>query len=178
MKQTQSIVLGGGCFWCLEALYQRVKGVTEVVSGYAGGTTENPSYWDLHKPSNTHAEVVKVTFDPKVIDFETILTIFWTLHDPTTLNQQGADIGPEYRSIILYNNREELTTIESVKQSVAQPLWKNKIVTEVKPLETFWPAEPEHQDYFNKNPELAYCQIVINPKVSKLKQKFAHLLST
>jgi len=178
VQTNESIVLGGGCFWCLEALYQRVKGIDEVISGYAGGTSENPSYWDLHKPDNTHAEVVQVTFDPKVIDLKTILTIFWSLHDPTTPNQQGADIGAEYRSIILYSNSEQIQTIESVQSTIAQPLWKDPIVTEVRPLEVFWPAEPEHQDYFNKHPDQAYCQIVINPKVSKLKQKFAYLLRT
>ena len=174
--QTESIVLGGGCFWCLDALYKRVRGVISVTSGYAGGTKANPTYWDLHKFGNTHAEVVRVEFDPSEISLKTILTIFWTLHDPTTQNQQGADIGPEYRSIILYSNSTQKKIIDDTLQSVAQPLWPKPIVTEIKPLEVFWPAEEEHQDYFNKNPERAYCTIVINPKVSKLKKKFADLL--
>lgn len=168
-------MLGGGCFWCLEAVYQRIKGVTKVENGYAGGTKENPTYWDLHHPGNSHAEVVKVEFDAKQIDLDTILTIFWTLHDPTTLNQQGADIGPEYRSIILYSSDDQKTVIDSSVEKTAKKLWP-KITTEIKPLETFWKAEDEQQDYFNTHPEQAYCQIVINPKLNKLRTKFSHLL--
>lgn len=173
----ESIVLGGGCFWCLEALYQRINGVVKVVNGYAGGTLQNPSYWDLHKPENEHAEVIEVTFDTDIINLETILTIFWTMHNPTTLNQQGADIGKEYRSIILYSNENQHEIIHKVLKSVAQPLWDNPIVTEIKQLEVFWPAESEHQNYFNAHPEQAYCQIVINPKLTKLKKQFSQLLT-
>lgn len=172
---TESIVLGGGCFWCLEAVYQRIGGVTEVQNGYAGGSTQNPTYWDLHKPGNDHAEVVQVTFDAEKNDLETILTIFWTLHDPSTLNQQGADIGVEYRSIILYSSDEQRRTVDTSVENTAKKLWP-KITTEIKPLETFWPAEQEQQDFFNKHPEQAYCQIVINPKLNKLRTKFSHLL--
>lgn len=172
---TESIVLGGGCFWCFEAVYQRIIGVVQVESGYAGGTKENPTYWDLHKAGNDHAEVVKVSFNPDQIDLTTILTIFWTLHDPTTLNQQGADIGAEYRSIILYNGDEQKSVIDTSIEETAKKLWP-KVTTEVKPLDTFWKAEDEHQDYFNKHPEQAYCQIVINPRLSKLRAKFSHLL--
>ena len=175
MKE-ESIVLGGGCFWCLEAVYQRIKGVTQVENGYAGGTKENPTYWDLHKPGNDHAEVVKVNFNPDQIELDTILTIFWTLHDPTTLNQQGADIGPEYRSIILYANDSQKNIIGTSIEETAKKLW-HKITTEIKPLGTFWKAEEEQQDYFNKHPEQAYCQIVINPKLNKLRTKFSHLLN-
>lgn len=174
---TESIVLGGGCFWCLDALYRRINGVTEVLSGYAGGDLKNPIYWDLHKPGNTHAEVVKVTFDTNLISLETILDIFWAMHDPTTLNQQGNDIGVEYRSIILYQ-KSQLAAIKKSIETTAQKLWGNKITTEIKPFEIFYPAEAEHQDYFNKHPEQAYCQIIINPKVTKLKKNFAHLLSS
>lgn len=171
-----SIVLGGGCFWCFDALYRRVKGVVEVMSGYAGGEQESPSYWDLHNPGNTHAEVVQVTFDPKVIKLETILKIFWAMHDPTTLNQQGNDIGVEYRSIILYSREAQLQTIKHSIDTTAKELWQKPLTTEIKPLETFWPAEEEHQDYFNKHPEQGYCQIIINPKVAKFKRQFAPLL--
>ena len=172
-----SIVLGGGCFWCFEALYKRLRGVISVTCGYAGGTRSNPSYWDLHKPGNTHAEVVKVVFDTTVIGLETILEVFWALHNPTTLNQQGADIGVEYRSIILYSSPEQKQIVLRSLKEVGQPLWPNPIVTEIKPLDVFWPAEEEHQDYFKKHPYQAYCMIIINPKVTKLKKKFTHLLS-
>lgn len=171
----QSIVLGGGCFWCLDALYRRVRGVSDVVSGYAGGEQENPSYWDLHSAGNTHAEVVKVVFDPKIIPLQTILDIFWAMHNPTTRNQQGNDIGPEYRSIILYQEGQLPLIMQSLEDT-AKKLWGQKITTEIKPLEAFYPAETEHQNYFNKHPEQAYCQIIINPKVVKLKQKFGNLL--
>ena len=174
---TQSVVLGGGCFWCFEALYQRVRGVTSVTSGYAGGTKQNPTYWDVHTPGNDHAEVVKVDFNTDEITLETILSIFWALHDPTTFNQQGADIGPEYRSIILYTTPQQKEIIEASLKNIGQPLWNKPIVTEIKKLDTFWAAEKEHQNYFKNHPEQAYCQIIINPKVTKLKQKFAHLLA-
>lgn len=175
--QTESIVLGGGCFWCLEALYQRVRGVIKVTSGYAGGNQENPSYDDLHQPGNSHAEVVKLEFDPAVISFETILEIFWTLHDPTTRNRQGNDVGVQYRSIILYSSEKQLKVINQTIETTAKQLWSQPLTTEIRPLETFWPAESYHQNYFNTHPEQAYCQIIINPKVTKLKKKFADLLS-
>lgn len=174
--KNESIVLGGGCFWCLDALYRRVIGVTSVVSGYAGGEREFPTYWDLHSPDNTHAEVVQVTFNPAEISLKTILQIFWTMHDPTTLNQQGYDIGIEYRSIILYSSEAQKNEIEKSIESTAEKLWTKPVTTEVKPLDTFWKAEEEQQDYFNKNPERGYCQIIINPKVAKLKKKFSELL--
>lgn len=173
---SESIVIGGGCFWCLEAVFKRVIGVTKVTNGYAGGTMPNPNYWDLHTPKNDHAEVVKVEFDSNKISLETLLSIFWALHNPTTPNQQGADIGPAYRSIILYNSDNQKQIAEKSRDEVGQPLWKDKIVTEIKQLEEFWPAEENQQDYFDKNPNQAYCQIVINPKIAKLKQKFTHLL--
>jgi peptide-methionine (S)-S-oxide reductase len=177
MIHKDSIVLGGGCFWCLDALYRRVSGVTEVISGYAGGTQESPAYWDLHKPGNTHAEVVKVSFDTEIIDLPTILEIFWVMHNPTTLNQQGNDIGIEYRSIILYNSANQKKVVEDSVQHVATKLWEDPITTEIAPLVKFWPAEEEHQDYFHKNPEQGYCQIIINPKVAKLKKKFTNLIA-
>ena len=173
---SESIVLGGGCFWCLDALYRRVKGVVTVTAGYAGGDTQNPTYWDLHTSENMHAEVIKVEFDPGQIDLKTILDIFWAMHDPTTRNKQMYDEGPEYRSIILYNSDEQKGIVDASVVNTAKKLWSKPITTEIEPLDTFWPAEDFQQDYFNKNPEQGYCQIIINPKLIKFKQKFSHLL--
>jgi peptide-methionine (S)-S-oxide reductase len=170
----ETTVLGGGCFWCLEATYQLVRGVESVVPGYAGGTTDNPNYWTVHEGSG-HAEVVQVTFNPAVITLDQILEIFWIIHDPTTLNRQGHDVGPEYRSIILYVDDIEKETIQTSKKA-AQKLWKDPIVTEIEMLTKFYEAEPEHHNYFQNHPEQAYCQIVINPKLKKLQENFAQLL--
>lgn len=172
---TTSVVLGGGCFWCLEAAYQQIKGITKVVPGYAGGTKENPTYYDLHDNGTGHAEVVRIDFDPKVISFDKILDIFWAIHDPTTKDRQGNDVGPQYRSIILYQGDEQKQIAKTSIQK-AQKLWSNPVVTELKPLDTFYEAEAEHHNYFEKHPNQAYCQIVINPKLKKLQQKFAELL--
>jgi peptide-methionine (S)-S-oxide reductase len=172
----ESIVLGGGCFWCLDAAYRRVKGVTTVTSGYAGGTWPNPSYERVTTGTTGHAEVVQIEFNEKLINLQTILEIFWTLHDPTTLNRQGNDIGTQYRSIILFDSAKQQSEIEKSIQKTAIPLWGNHITTEVVPLEKFYPAEDYHQDYFNKHPEQGYCQIIINPKLVKLTKKFAQLL--
>ena len=177
MINIQYIVLGGGCFWCLEAVFQRVQGVLTVTNGYSGGNTQSPSYESVSMGRTGHAEVVKVEFNSDVITLETLLQIFWAIHDPTTLNRQGADVGSDYRSIILFNNDDQQKICEDSKNNVATTLWKNKVVTEIVPLEVFWPAEDYHQNYFNSHPERAYCQIVINPKVAKLKQKFSHLLA-
>lgn len=168
----ETIVLGGGCFWCVEATYQLVEGVEKAVPGYAGGKTENPDYWGIHSRDSSHAEVVQITFNPVVIGLRDILDIFWIIHDPTTPNRQGPDIGPEYRSIILFNNDTQKTIIEeSLKE--AQKVWDNPIVTEVAELMKFYEAEQEHHDFYKKHPELAYCQVIINPKLEKLKAKFA-----
>lgn len=172
----ESIVLGGGCFWCLDAAYRRVKGVLTVTSGYAGGHWPDPTYERVCTGTTGHAEVAQVEFDPKIITFKTILEIFWTLHDPTTLNRQGHDIGTEYRSIILFNSAEQQTQIQQSIEETAKKLWSDKITTEVASLEKFYPAEDYHQDYFNKNPEQGYCQVIINPKLAKLTKKFAQLL--
>ena len=173
---TDKAVFGGGCFWCLEALYNELRGVAKVVSGYAGGHTQNPSYESLHREDTGHAEVVEITFDPSVITYRDILEIFFSMHDPTTLNRQGNDIGPEYRSIILYANDEQKATAETVVETFAKHHWQDPIVTEVKKLETFWPAEAYHQNYFVNHPEQAYCQIVINPKLAKFKKQFSSYL--
>ena len=167
----ESIVLGGGCFWCLDAAFRLIEGVDEVVAGYAGGTTTDPTYYSVASQTTGHAEVVKVNFDSQKLNLNEILDIFWVVHDPTTLNYQGNDKGPEYRSIILYSDDTQKQVIEQSISQV-QALWDDPIVTEVKKLDVFYPAEDEHQDYFNKNPQLGYCQVIINPKLTKLRQKF------
>ncbi len=173
----EKITLGGGCFWCVEAVFQEVEGVVNVVSGYAGGTAETADYQTVCTGTTDHAEVVQVTFDPGVIDLAAILEIFWTTHDPTTLNRQGNDVGPQYRSVIFYENDTQRTTAEQSKTEVAASLYDDPIVTQISPLPEFFPAEDYHQDYYrsigNRNP---YCTFVITPKVGKLRKKFAHRL--
>lgn len=176
MGKIDSIVLGGGCFWCLDTLYRRVKGVNKVTVGYAGGATSNPTYEQVCSGTTNHAEVVKVEFDPDVVTLTTILEIFWASHDPTTKNQQGNDVGTQYRSAIFYNSEEQKDIIDASIEHTAKKLWSKPLTTEITQLDTFWPAENYHQDYFNKNPEQGYCQIIINPKLAKFKQKFSHLL--
>ena len=169
-----SIVLGGGCFWCLEAVYLRVKGVEEVVSGYAGGTTENPSYEQVSSGKTGHAEVVKITFDKNIISLEDILHIYFSIHDPTTLNRQGNDIGTQYRSIILFENDDQHNTADQILRELAiKNIYEDMIVTELKKLEKFYPAEAYHQNYFAKNPDNAYCQLTIAPKVGKFREKYS-----
>lgn len=170
--QSETAVLGGGCFWCLEASYQLVRGVTRVVPGYAGGHTSNPNYWKVARKDTGHAEVVKIEFDPVTITYAQILEIFWVIHDPTTPDRQGHDIGPEYRSLILTGSDDQRQVAETSRDA-AQATWEHPIVTEIKPLEHFYEAEPEHHNYFRKNPNLAYCQVVINPKLAKLRSKFS-----
>lgn len=176
MKELATI--GGGCFWCIEALYKQLKGVEKVASGYAGGHTVNPTYEKMHLEETGHAEVIQITFDPEVISYREILEIFYAVHDPTTLNQQGNDVGEEYRSIILYQNDEQKEVAEDVTKNFASGHWDNPIVTEIKPLETFYHAEDYHQNFFEKNPDQAYCQVIINPKLTKFRQKFAARLKT
>jgi len=169
---SEQIVLGGGCFWCTEATYQLIEGVEKVIPGYAGGTGPRPNYDSIHGSEDGWAETVQLTFHPDIISLNDILDIFWTIHDPTTPNQQGNDVGPEYRSIILFNSQKQEDIIKASLEA-AQKLWGYKIVTEVKPLEVFYEAEPEHHNYFQSHPESAYCQVVINPKLAKLREKFA-----
>ncbi len=169
--------LGGGCFWCLEAVYDQLRGVTDVVSGYAGGQVAEPTYEQVCTGRTGHAEVVQVTFDPAVITFQQILEVFFTVHDPTTLNRQGADVGPQYRSAIFYHSPEQKATADQVIADLtARRLWERRIVTEVTPFERFYPAEDYHQEYFARNPNQGYCQFVIAPKVAKFrKEHTAHL---
>jgi peptide-methionine (S)-S-oxide reductase len=164
--------LGGGCFWCLDAAYRRVEGVTGVVSGYAGGEDPRPTYQRVCSGVTGHAEVVQVEFDPAVISYRDILDVFWAIHDPTTLNQQGHDVGTQYRSIILTHDDAQRQAAEESRAAV-QSLWPRPVVTEIVPLEVFHPAEEYHQDYYARNPEQGYCQVVINPKLAKLRQRFA-----
>ena len=168
---TQHLTFGGGCFWCLEAVFQRLKGVQKVASGYAGGAIPNPTYEQVCEGNTGHAEVVQIEFNPKEIAFEKLLEVFWAAHDPTTLNRQGGDHGTQYRSIILYENDAQKIAAEKSKQK-AQAEFKDPIVTEITPLKTFYKAEAYHQNYFNQNADRnPYCSVVIRPKLQKLLQK-------
>ncbi len=171
--------LGGGCFWCLEAVYERVEGVTAVTSGYAGGHVPNPSYRQVCNGTTGHAEVVQLEYDPAVITYRDLLEIFFTIHDPTTKNRQGADVGPQYRSIILYHDADQQSTAKAVIDELeAERMFDDSIVTEVEPLDTFYRAEAHHQNYYENNSGQPYCQAVIAPKVSKLRKKHADRLKT
>lgn len=177
MARIEHATLGGGCFWCLDAAYRDVHGVTEVVSGYAGGHLPNPTYEQVCGKKTGHAEVVRVAFDPDVVSYADLLRMFFTLHDPTTKDRQGADVGPQYRSIILAESDAQAATAREVMAEVdAQGVWGAKLVTQLEPLTTFYPAEPEHQDYFNRNPWSGYCRAVVGPKVAKFRKGFADRL--
>jgi peptide-methionine (S)-S-oxide reductase len=169
--------LGGGCFWCTEAVFSELQGVEQVLPGYAGGSAPNPSYEDVCTGSTGHAEVVQVTFNPTVLSFADLLRIFFTVHDPTTLNRQGADVGSQYRSVILYHSPAQRDTAQQVMQEVtAARLWKHPLVTELVPFRQFYPAEEYHRDYFRRNPSRGYCMMVISPKVSKFRKHYADRL--
>ena len=177
-KQTEEqATLGGGCFWCLEAVFVELQGVSQVVSGYAGGTVANPTYRAVCNGTTGHAEVVQVTFDPAVISYQEILQIFFATHDPTTLNRQGADIGTQYRSAVYYHSDDQKETAEAmIVELNGADIWPNPIVTEVAPLDIFYPAEDYHQDYYKYNSQQPYCQVVITPKLAKLRKSFANKL--
>lgn len=164
---TQVATLGGGCFWCIEAVFKRIPGVESAVSGYAGGSVDNPSYERVCSGKTGHAEVVQVTFDPAVISYAEILRLFFRAHNPTTVNRQGADVGTQYRSVVFYHDADQQST---AKQIIAetQDAWADPIVTQLEPIEEFYRAEDYHQDYFDRNPHAAYCQAVIAPKLKKL----------
>lgn len=164
-------VLAGGCFWCLDALYRRLQGVVDVVSGYTGGYSDEPIYYQVTSGNTGHAEAVRVTFDETVIPKEVILDIFFLVHDPTTLNRQGADEGTEYRSVMFYDDQAQGAEFAAALQR-AKSHWGNNIVTELSPLNEFYPAEDEHQDYFDKNPENSYCSIIILPKIIKARATY------
>ncbi|MDX1578263.1 MAG: peptide-methionine (S)-S-oxide reductase MsrA [Gemmatimonadota bacterium] len=170
-SNTETATLGGGCFWCLEAVYQLLEGVESVKSGYAGGHVEDPTYEEVCRGTTGHAEVVRVAYDPATISFEDLLDVFFTIHDPTTLNRQGADVGTQYRSAIFYEDEAQRAAAEAkIKEVTAEGIWDDPIVTEVAPLGTFYPAEAYHDDYFARNPGQPYCQAVIAPKVAKARK--------
>ncbi len=169
--------LGGGCFWCLEAVFDALEGVSRVQSGYAGGNTPNPTYQMVCSGSTGHAEVVRVEFDPQVTSFREILEVFFAIHDPTTLNRQGADVGTQYRSVVFHHSPEQLRIAREVMAEVeGQRIWPDPMVTEVAPFQAFHPAEDYHSDYFARNPGQAYCRAVISPKLAKFRARFAHKL--
>jgi len=171
--------LAGGCFWCLEAVFDDLKGVDSVESGYMGGRTANPSYEEVCSGETGHAEVTQLTFDPKQVSFREILEVFFVIHDPTTLNRQGNDVGTQYRSAIFYHSPEQKAAAEkAIADFTAQKLWDGPIVTQVEPFTAFYPAEQYHQDYFNRNPDQGYCQLVIAPKVAKFRKHFLSKLKS
>lgn len=176
MANIATATFAGGCFWCIDAAFRRVKGVHKVESGYMGGQTDEPSYQDICTGMTGHAEVVQLSFDTDVINYSQLLDMFFTLHDPTQLNRQGNDVGTQYRSAVFYHDdiQAELTE-QAIKQ--LQPHLAEKIVTEVAPAVTFYSAEQYHQDYFNENPNQGYCSVIVAPKVAKFSQKYAHLLN-
>jgi peptide-methionine (S)-S-oxide reductase len=180
MSQRREVaVLGGGCFWCLEAAYQEVRGVERVESGYAGGHVPNPSYREVCAGTTGHAEVVRVTFDPDTISYRDVLEIFFTIHDPTTRNRQGADVGPQYRSIIFHaDGTQRMTAERLIGELEDEGVFDDPIVTEMEPLDDFWPAEAEHHDYYRRNPEQGYCRAVISPKLAKLRERHREMLVT
>jgi len=177
MSPTQSATLAGGCFWCLEAVYDSLQGVIDVVSGYAGGTTVNPTYRQVCSGQTGHAEAVQIQFDPSIISYRDLLEVFFSIHDPTTPDRQGADVGTQYRSAIFYHTTDQKKIAEATIQELSEEkIWPSKIVTEVTPLSMFYPAEEYHQEYFARNPDQGYCAMVVSPKVAKFRQKFASRL--
>ncbi|HSX44554.1 MAG TPA: peptide-methionine (S)-S-oxide reductase MsrA [Candidatus Saccharimonadales bacterium] len=176
-NDVETLVLGGGCFWCTDAAFRLVRGVNRVTAGFSGGHVDNPSYTQVAMQLTGHAEVIQIEYHSDEVSLNDLLEVFWIVHDPTTRDRQGHDVGPQYRSIIFYQNEEQKKVIEQSRVA-AQKLWDQPIVTEIVKFEKFWPADESHQDFFNKNPEQAYCQIIINPKLTKLRQKLAGLLKT
>ena len=175
MGRSQIAVLGGGCFWCLEAVYQQMDGVLSVESGYAGGRRPDPTYREVCSGSTGHIEVVRVTFDPDVASYRDILEVFFAIHDPTTRDRQGNDVGEQYRSVIFYACEEQRSVAEQlIRELGAKHAFRDPIVTELRPAATFYPAEDYHQDYFRSNPQQPYCTFVVAPKVRKFQEKFSH----
>ncbi len=171
--------LGGGCFWCLEAAYQELEGVSSVRSGYAGGSVPEPTYQEVCSGTTGHAEVVRVEFDENTLSFRDILEVFFAIHDPTTLNRQGADVGTQYRSAIFFHSQEqEDVARELIREMEEEEIWSDPVVTEVSPLDTFYPAEDDHDDYYRRNPGQPYCQAVINPKLTRFRARFREMLKS
>ncbi|MFB6254435.1 MAG: peptide-methionine (S)-S-oxide reductase MsrA [Halobacteriaceae archaeon] len=170
-ESEQSAIFGGGCFWCVEAAFKEVKGVKTVTAGYAGGGTENPTYQEVCTGDTGHAEVVRIEYDANRITYDELLEVFFSIHDPTQLNRQGPDVGSQYRSIILYQNERQRKQATTFKEAVDET-YEDDVVTEIEPLETFYQAEEKHQNYFEKNPNDAYCQMHAQPKIEKVREKF------
>ena len=177
-KGIETATLAAGCFWCTEAIFQRLKGVASVTSGYAGGNKDNPSYETVAAGTTGHAEAIQITFDPAVISFETLLDVFWKTHNPTTPNQQGNDVGTQYRSVIFYHTEEQRHVAEASRAAMeAAGTYDDAIVTEIVPYTTFYPAETDHQDFYASNPTHGYCQLVIDPKIAKLSKDFKDIVT-
>jgi peptide-methionine (S)-S-oxide reductase len=173
----ETATFGGGCFWCLEPLFDELKGVVRVEPGYAGGRRPNPTYEQVSTGTTGHAEVIQITYDPAQISYRELLDVFFTMHDPTTPNRQGADVGPQYRSIVLYSSPEQKEQAEdAIEKLNAEGVWDAPIVTEVEPLTAFYPAEAYHRDYYQRNPAQPYCQVVIAPKVAKFRKQYVEKL--
>lgn len=176
-ENIEQATFGAGCFWCVEAVFEEVKGIKSAVAGYAGGKLKNPSYQQVASGQTEHAEVARITYDPEIISYKQLLEIFWHTHNPTTKNKQGADVGPQYRSVIFYHNEEQKEIAEqSLKKTDQSGLWEDPIVTEIEPLSNYSEADNYHQDYYENNPNAGYCTVVIAPKLKKFRQEFPHLL--
>lgn len=175
-KKYETATLAGGCFWCTEAVFKRLKGVMTVTTGYSGGKRENPTYDQIHSGATGHAESIQIKFDPSVISYKQLIDVFWQLHDPTTLNRQGYDVGSEYRSVIFYHSQEQKKIAEKSKQEMEKSgVNKNPIVTEIAPFTTFYEAEPEHKNFYERNSSSQYCRFIIDPKIQKLYKDFKEL---
>lgn len=175
-KHLKTLTIGGGCFWCVESCFHLLKGVVDVVSGYSGGTKDNPTYEEVCTWKTGHAEVVQITYDPAIISYEKLMDVFFFLHDPTQLNRQGNDIGPQYRSVIFYQDEaEKQLAINAIEASEKSGIWKGKYVTQVADFQKFWPAESYHQGYYNANPTQPYCSAVVGPKIQKFKKHYGDL---
>lgn len=176
-SKLEQATFGEGCFWCVEAVYEEVKGVKSVVAGYVGGHVKDPTYQQVSSGTTGHAEVARITFDPSVVSYKQLLEVFWHTHNPTTKNRQGADVGPQYRSVIFYHNKRQKEIAEqSLEKTDASDLWEDPIVTEIEPLKNFSKAENYHQNYYEKNPNAGYCSVVIAPKLKKFRKEFSYLL--
>lgn len=172
-KNLETATLAGGCFWCTEAIFKRLKGVKTVISGYAGGKVANPTYQEVSSGNTGHAEAIQITFDPKVISYEKLLGVFWQLHDPTTPNRQGNDVGSQYRSAIFYHDRQQGDIVEKSKKAFEESgVYQGKVMTEIVPLTSFYKAEDYHQNFYDQNRTFGYCQLIIDPKIQKLNRKF------
>lgn len=179
MDSVELATFGSGCFWCTEAVFQRVQGVKTVESGYSGGRIKNPTYREVTSGRTGHAEVIQIAYDPEEITYDELLEIFWKTHDPTTLNRQGADVGPQYRSVVFYHNDRQRELAEHYKKELgASGIFRDPIVTEITPYEAFYKAEDYHQNYYNQNPSQPYCSVVIAPKLEKFKAVFKEKLKT